>query len=211
MAIKREKQTKKDSTVLPERLDVYVREGMTASCLEKYFKEEGSAHRKNILDYLESNIDGFDADMSKAIKTEYGNVTMKSRKTYEIDKDKILALIEEGAITIATLVNLSNFNAIELEKVVGERKFNDLAKEKTTEYLELRPNAEFKAEVQATIESTEEERPTVTATFVEEKPAKKSAKKPMADESNVEASLARLKKLKEKSKSVDEDLEDILG
>jgi hypothetical protein len=217
MGVKRAK--KESSTVqLPEVLNELVVNGMTASCLEKKYKEEGSGFRKDIVSYLESNDDGFDIELSKAIKTEHGNLTFKKRTSFDIDKDALIELVNDGTLTIETIINMAKFDAKQLTSVVGESKFKEISEEKTTEYLELRPSPDFKESVEDAFNNTAPVKEAPKA------PKKVKPKKPEATvdvslkEDDVSSSLERLKKAKKttkkkatKKKSADADLDAILA
>jgi hypothetical protein len=106
--------------------------------------------RGELLQYLETNTDGVEVEASKALKTELGNVTVKVRKSHDYDKDKIADLVESGKLNIHTIINAAKFSDKDMVSILGS-SFDDIATPKQTEYIELRPSSEFKADVAATI------------------------------------------------------------
>jgi hypothetical protein len=157
MAINRSKD-KPEALSIPEKLRRMLKGGFTASVMEKKYKELGKGLRSDIKNYLESNDDDFTVDASKSWKCEFGSVNVKVRKNFDIDNDGLLAKVKAGKVTVETLLSIAKFSATDLTKM----GLDDCCTETDpTEFLELRPNAEFK-------ESFESEG---------EKPAKPKAKK----------------------------------
>ena len=144
MAIKRAKTKKSDVEQLPEKLDGLLRDGFTCSVLQKKFEEDGKEIRGEVVTYLESNTDGFEVEVSKSFKTEYGAVNFKQRQNFEVDKDALIELVNSGKITIETLVHLGSFAGAKLKEAGCGVAVSD---GDPTEYLELRPNKEFKEKV----------------------------------------------------------------
>ena len=160
MAINRSKD-KPEALSIPEKLRRLLKGGFTASIMEKKYKTLGKDLRSDIKTYLETNDDDFTVDASKSWKCEFGSVNVKVRKNFDIDSDGLLKKLKAGKVTVETLLSIAKFSATDLTKM----GLDDCCTETDpTEFLELRPNAEFK-------ESFEAE---VTGTV---KPAKPKAKK----------------------------------
>lgn len=199
MAVKR--KTKQSEVVsLPEALEQSVKLGMTASVLEKKFGALSKEHRGEIKEYLETNKEGFEIEASKAIKTEYGNVTFKVRSNFSVDSEKLIEAAKAGKVTLESLVSMAKFSADDLKKI----GLGDAVSEATaTEYVELRPNKDFKEEIEMQFGGSVE---------VEEKPAPKKKAAPKKDvASKAKAAAAKAKAKSAASKDADSDLDDILG
>lgn len=204
MVVRRKTKDEK-ANQLPRKLDEAVQGGMTASCLEKKFKEDKDSFRDTIQDYIEN--ESFEIDISKAFKTEYGNVTLKSKENVKVDKDAIIELFNNGTLNIETIVNIASFSATNFEKVVSSTIFADSTSSNPTEHIELKPNAEFRKSVTDAFDSGA----TVETVEVEVEKPKAKAKPKAKKKPTLEESLARMKKIKAKKSSVDDDLNDILG
>lgn len=201
---------KKEASGVPEKLANMLLPAFTHQALAKKYDDIFSDEKKDIVAYLEKNDDGFEIEMSKGFQCDQGQVIYQSRSNWKFDTDKILALVESGHVTLATLVNACSFNAEKLKTAIGEKEFGSLATQSSTEYLTMKANAEFKAKV-------DEQFGSVTAEVKAEKPAKVETKveakveaKPAKSDSLAKAKAAAAK-AKSKSKSADQDLEDILG
>jgi len=196
MAIKRNKKSDSGPSI-PEALDNLLLGGFTATCLEKKYKEAGKEFRTEIVQYLDKNEDGFEIEISKSFKTEYGSVNMKSRKTYDVDSEAILEALKAGVVTAESLLAIAKFSATDLEKI----GLGHCATEgEPTEFLELRASSDFKAKVDESFEAG----PSPS----KPKPAPKKA---APKKEKALSSTEKLKKARSKSKSVSADLDSILG
>jgi len=206
MAIKRKKEEK--TLQIPEVLDDMLLAGFTSSCLEKHYKEMGSGARKGIKEYLETNTDGFEISLSESWKCDYGSVNLKIRKSYDIDTDGIIEKVNEGKVTIETLLAVAKFSAADLAKL----GLGDLCTEKPdpTEFIELRANAEFKEKVESRFNKVEVAR---FDEIIESKPVKKEVKKiaKKAPKESPEEKIAKAMAKVKSKKSPESDLEQILG
>jgi len=178
MAINR-KTDKAESLSIPEKLRRMLKGGFTASVMAKKYTELGKALRVDIKSYLETNDDDFSVDASKSWKCEFGSVNVKVRKNFDIDNDGLLEKLKAGKVTVETLLSIAKFSATDLTKMGLE---DCCTETEPTEFLELKPNAEFKESFEA------EDVPSPVA-------AKPKAKK----------------KAKPKSKAAKLDLDSILG
>lgn len=204
MAVKT-KETKTEN--LSEKFNSLLKGTFTFIVLEKMYKELAVPLRAEIKEYLFDNKDGFDVDLSSSVKTEYGSVLIKSVKQYEVDKDKLIELVESGTISIATLVSelVNNKNGGIILKIGGKAAVVELDPQKQ---LTLTPSAEFKSSIESSLEEETEEEIIEVA---KEEP----------QETDTEASLKKIKaaakkKSKKKSKKVtkktsaEDDLNSIL-
>lgn len=204
MAIKRTKEASGGS-MLPERLESLLYQGFSFQAVSKKYEEIFKSVKGKVVNYLENNDDGFECEMSKGFKCDQGTVIYKIRSNYNYDADKILAMIEDGTLSLATVINMAKFDAKAMKSALGEKKFNDVATNNPTESLTLSGSAEWKA-------------------TCDEKFSDLSALVPSADPVDVEAelgedasdSLAKAKaakskkKTKGKKKSADDELDSIL-
>lgn len=198
MAIKRAKETVRDS--IPTKLAEILLQAFSFQAIRDKYDEAFKGVKTDVTSYLEHNTDGFTVELSKGFTCDQGTVIYQSRSNYRFDTDKILALVEDGKLSLATLVNIANFNPEKLRTAIGETEFVGLATNHPTEYLTLRANSEFKASVEENFASV---LPAVTVEeVVEERPAKKKA---------TAAIIAKVKAAKKVDVDADEDLEMILN
>ena len=204
MAIKRSK-SKEDKKQLPNELDELLIKGFTCAVLHKRFEADGKIYRKEVVDYLENNDDGFEVEVSKSFKTEYGSVNFKQRSNEKGDPEKLIELFHEGKLTIETLVNLGTFSAAKLRTAgLGAA----IIESDPTEYLELRASTEFKNKI-----NDEFDAPNISKEIevIEEKP-KKKAKKKVSKKDSEKRAKAKVAAAKVKSKvSVEDELDAILA
>jgi len=148
MAIKRTTE-KFSKTDLPKALSDFCKKTFTSDAMAKFFESQAKAGKSEIKEYLESNTDGFDFDLSKSktFECEEGKVTFATRKRYDYDPDKIIALVKNGDIPLETLVNcISSFKDKDLQTAIGS-KFDDVSTLGYTEFLQLKANDTFKAKI----------------------------------------------------------------
>ena len=219
MAIKRSK-SKKEDVSLPQKLDELLLNGFTCSVLEKKFKEDGKEFREGVVGYLETNDDGFEIEVSKSFATPYGKANLKTRANFDVDKDKLIELVNSGAVTIETLIHLGSFAGKKLQ----DAGLSDAVSEgDATEFLELRASSEFKDRVDREWASTslpmdeaveldlETEIKPKKKAAPKKAPAKKAAAPKDDSKAKAKAAAARIK-AKQKSKvDVEDDLDSILG
>ena len=224
MAIKR--KTDVGTNALPKKLEGLLLKGFSFQAIRDNYEDAFKAVKGDVVSYLNSNPDGFDADLGKGFKCDQGTVIYQARANWNFDKDKIIELVKSGKITMETLVNLASFNAEKLKTAIGEPTFNSLATNAPTESLTFRGSSEFKAECAEKFSSLMPEAPVapvksptpVTDSIKRELEAiepkvepKKAAPVAKASKSD---SLAKAKAAslaaKAKLKSADQDLDDIL-
>lgn len=204
--IKKKEEKNKDFQI-PKTLDNLLQGGFTATVLEKKYKEVGKEFRGDIFGYLQKNQDGFVVEQSTGFKTEYGSVTVKLRKNYDVDKDKLIEKVKSGDITIETLINLASFNVEKLKPVIGSDS-SIISEKDPTEFLELRANADFKSMIDNKFDF-KIERPEKPKAEIPKPKAEKKAD-PKADP---KASLEKIKAAKAKmakKDNADADLDSIL-
>lgn len=201
MAIK--KKSEKKEVGLPQALDKIFEKAFTASILEKKFKEEASEGRAEAYSFLDEKREGFDVDkilVSSSFTTRFGRVTIANRASNEIDRDKLIELVESGKVTVATLLNIATFGADKLKTALGEKDFAQVAKvSEGRQSLALYPSSEFRS----VVEGAFEEKTETTETKVEVKVEK------------TVSSLEKIRAAKKSSKTevadTEKDLEDILN
>lgn len=221
MAINR--KDKKVIQSFPSEFLEIVQNGMTANVLKGHFDDEAKGFKVELGKYLEET-DEVEMDLSKAVKTEFGNVTMKVRSNVGVDKEVLKEMFEEGIITIDTILSIASITAAKAKTALGEANFKKVAVDKPdTEFLELKPNKEFKEEVIEIFMSSESKKEDASETVVVEeesvkeeveapKPVKKPAKKKAPVKKTVKKSLAkRAKTVIEELDSVDDEIDSILA
>lgn len=223
MAIRRTKE--KESTNLPDRLAKLLEKGFTEQFMSSKFEELFKETKKDVVGYLESNEDGFDADLGKGFKCEQGTVIYTSRTNVSVDKDKLVQLVEEGKLSVGQLIAcISTFKNEDLEKSLSTPVFNEVAKKSSSESLTFRGSAEFKAEMEeklgAPVVPKAEPVPEKIVVKVDTKQVKEAAKENAAAKAKAAAekskdALASAKaaaaRAKAKTKSAEDDLDEILG
>jgi hypothetical protein len=224
MAIKRKEN--QGTSALPEKLEGLLLKGFSFQAIRDNYEDAFKAVKSEVVQYLEKNDDGFDADLGKGFKCDQGTVIYQARANWNFDKDKIIELVKTGKMTIETLVNLASFNAEKLKTAIGEPTFNAIATNAPTESLTFRGSSEFKAEcaekfsgLVPIVEPSEEEemKPKIEKAMKRAEkegiPASK-AKELIAARLEEKSSLAKAKAAaalaKSKVKSADQDLDDIL-
>lgn len=216
MAIKG-KKTEPEKSTLPARLDEMLLKGFSYQAICDQYETAFKSVKEDVKVYLESNDDGFDVDMGKGFKSDYGTVCMSERSNYSYDKDKLLELVENGTITVATLIELASFPAEKLKTALGEKNFNSLAVNKPTQTLTFKANSEFKESVQEKFKDVlpkdEEEVVEVKKEVkkVEKAEVRVEAPKKKLDIAAIKAKAAKLKVVTTTVTSVEEDLNEIIG
>jgi chemotaxis protein histidine kinase CheA len=200
---------------VPEKLEKICDRGYLFATLEKSFKAKASGCRKEYEDFLEHNEDGFDLT-EKTLKTTNGSVTLTERSSYEWDVDGIQDLIDNGHVTLTTILQCCSFRAKDLQTALGSN-FESVQSQKTSRSYSFKPNSEFKADAELKAEAIEQldgEQP-VASKPKEKKPFEKIANKKDLKESIATAKAAAKKspkkKAAKKTKSADSDLDDIIG
>lgn len=144
MALKRKE---KKTVSLPNGFNDLLQKGFTSSVLAKHFKEESDDCRKEIKDYINDNSDGFDmeiTDDSKSFSCDYGKVTYVTRSTDVVDKDELIALVNSGDISIATIISVASISANKLsEGLPDSLKERVIVQDTPKEYVQLKPSDSF--------------------------------------------------------------------
>ena len=146
MAIKRTKTPEVSKKSLPAKLAYWCNQAFTADAFSKFFDAQAKEGKDGIKSYLENNDDGFELDLTvaKSFDCEEGKVTYATRKRFDYDADKLVALIKSGAINIETFINcISTFKDKDLQMALGS-KFDQVATEGYTEFLQLKATDAFK-------------------------------------------------------------------
>lgn len=207
MAIRRSKE--KETINLPAKLESMLEKGFTEQFMASKFEELFKATKSDVKAYLEKNEDGFEVDLGKGFKCEQGTVIVTSRGNVQIDRDKLVELVESGKLSVGQLVAcISTFKNEDLEKSLSTSVFDSIATRSNTESLTFRASAEYKAQMEEKMGL-----PTSTPIKLEEdlKPeAKPEAAKP-APKAALAAAKAAAAKAKAKTKTAESDLDDILG
>lgn len=206
MAIKRSK-VEKESPSLPVKLATLLVKGFSFQAVRDQYDAAFKGVKNEVAQFLETT-DTFSVDMGKGFKCEQGTVIYESRNNYKFDNDKILALVESGKISIATLVNIARFNATDLQKAIGEKEFTGLAVNTPTEFLVFKASAEFKSEIEETFAAVlppKEDAPEPVE-VVAEAPKKPKAKVADDDAEVVKESLKRVLAAKKSAPSLDDIL-----
>jgi hypothetical protein len=215
MAIKLKKQD--DKTRLPAKLDKLLLQGFSFQAIAAKYEDAFKSTKGEIEDYLESNDDGFDLT-EKTFKCDQGSVTYVERTSYDYDRDAIIEMVNSGKVTLETLIGLASFPAEKLKVALGETNFKAVSTEKTSTYLTLKANADFKEECDrkfADILPKEEAKEVKEVEVKKEAaPEPKPKAKPKAkteDLSEAKKKALEARKLASKTSSVDDDLASILG
>lgn len=206
MAIKLKKQD--DKTRLPVKLDKLLLQGFSFQAIAAKYEDAFKSTKGEIEDYLESNDDGFDL-VEKTFKCDQGSVTYVERTSYDYNKDAIIELVNSGKVTLETLIGLATFPAEKLKVALGETNFKSVSTEKTSTYLTLKANADFKEECDRKFADILPKEEVKEEPKVEAAPEPKAKAKPDLSEAKKKALEA--KKLASKASSVDDDLASILG
>jgi hypothetical protein len=211
MPVKPKKQSKADERELPKKLDGTLEAAFTCSVLEKKLKDDGKVLRDQIKTYLKDNEDGFDITQNESFKTEYGSVRLEEYNSkVEIDKDKLIELVEAGKITIETLIHQASFKA-ELKQAVGEKVYDDLTTIIKGEKLVLKANSEFKSKIATSFDGLTDQVTPLPETPVPKVNPKVKPTTAKNSRDKIAALKKNKKKKKKKKKSTDDDLDSILG
>lgn len=146
MAIKRKGQQPAGPSH-PAEFEEHVTKALTLQQISDKYKKAFDAEKDWVKGYLENNDDGVTVEQGKALKVEHGSVLFTERANWKIDLKVIEDQILSGEMTIATLLAISTINATKLKDAVGEKKFRLMATNEPTEYLTLKADLEFKAEI----------------------------------------------------------------
>lgn len=140
-------KTKKQQPALPIELDQMLDVAFHYAALAKEYETRSDEHRKQVQNWLE-NTDEMEVTQGEGIKHRYGSVIYQQRSNYRIDTDEIIAMFNRGEIAIETLVNLAfpegRIARVEPLKVALGERFDTMTQLSTTEFITLRPNANFK-------------------------------------------------------------------
>lgn len=205
MAIRRKTEVEKSQ--LPPKLSDLLLKGFTEQFMKDKFEAMFKETKGKVVTYLETNTDGFNADLGKGFKCDQGTVIYQSRSTYTYDIDKITDLVKSGKVSLdQVLACVSGFNAENLEKTLSTPTFNEVAEKKSTESLTFRGSSEFKAEC-------EKEFVGPVASIKElEKELTVDVKKELSAAVPTAAEKAKAAKAKASSKkSAEDDIDAILG
>ena len=175
MGIKRSKDSSIEKKSLPGKLAAFCKQAFTSDAMAKFFEAKAKAGKDGIKSYLENNDDGFEIDLTvaKSFDCDEGKITYATRKRYDYDADKLIKLVESGAINIATLINcISTLKDANLKTAIGSSIFDTVATEGYTEFLQLKASPEFKKKIEDIVGS---ERP--KAEQAEKKTEKKKEEK----------------------------------
>lgn len=208
MAIKR--KTDKAEAGVPAKLNALVLEAATYAVVSKQYEEAAKEVKTGIVEYLEKNDDGFTCEMGKGFRTDSALVVMKTTTRWDVDRAALKALIDDGEITIDTILNIATFAGEKLKDCLGSR-FETICTAKTSDSLAITPTPEFKA-------TTAEQFP-VRVSMIETPPAKPAPKIEVEPESKegVKDAIAKASKPAKAApkakvaKSADDDIESILN
>jgi len=224
MAIK----LKKDETpTLPQRLVEIIRQGCSYSALEKIFKDRAGQIRKEFVAYAEKNGDGFDL-VEQSVNTDSGCATLSERKTIVWNVDRIQELIDDGTVTLTTILGCCSFRQKDLEVALGS-KFDEAISEITTKQtISFTGNSELKADMELRADAIDQlgEAPAPAKPAKAEPKTEEALAEMTAEEDGVKEAASRVRKgvkkkaakkpvKKAKAKttaaSTDADLDDILN
>lgn len=186
------KKTKKQ---IPGPINEALKEAFTYQQIYKGYEGAFKEAKEEALALIEDPKSEFECDLGKGFEHECGKVIAQAYPKKNIDKDVLLDLIDDGQVTIASILEAANFSVEKLKTALGERNFDKVVTIEDGKLgLTLRANAEFKAKVDETIDL---KRPKKSkAKSASKKPAKSASKK---------------KSAKSAPKSTSEDLDAILG
>lgn len=213
MAIKR-KDDQKKTQELPEKFSALCLKSFSLQAIAKRYEDQFKESKGELVEYLETNEDGMDVDLGKGIKCDQGMIIYTTRNNYKINTDLIIEMIKDGAVSLETILGLATLNAEKLKVAIGETAFNVVATNAPTESLTLRASAEFKALCEDKfIQESKPAPKAIPAEPAKQEPAPKAKKKsePKAVDDSKAKALAAAAKLKSKSKTPEQDLNDILG
>jgi len=182
MAIKRATEKEKNQELNPE-FENALEKAFTYQTIGTLYSDAFKSGKKEILKYIEENDDGFEIEMSKQCKTEWGGITLQEKTNYDIDKDALMELVEDGTVNIVSLLQIANIKASDLKKILPAKAFADITTESKTESFVFRGTSEFKAKVAEDFEiesielSASEPEPVKAAPKKKATPKKKAAKK----------------------------------
>jgi hypothetical protein len=213
MALKPKKTDDKPS--LPAAFDEMLLKGFSFAAIADVYKKAGEEVRSDIKDYINDNEDDFEMSMSTALKTDYGTVTMKSGTSYAWNIDEIIKLVENGTITLASLLNGVSFTASDMKTILGEKNMAKVCTQSDrAPSLELKCSAEFKESVAEKFKELlpKDEKPKAKVEVVEAKTkVEAEATKPKVDKKKASSAAAKARSLVTKKTSVEDDLESIIG
>ena len=136
---------------LPAAFAERVRRAFSLQAIRDKYKAAYDDERVWLDDYIKSNDDGITLTVSKAFKVAEGTITMKQRTDYTIDTEAVAKMIASGELSLATVLNIASINALKLQACIGEARFAAIATTKPSEpFVELKANADFKAEMERT-------------------------------------------------------------
>lgn len=212
MAIK-EKQKKKSDITLPPKMHNLAYKAFAFGVMEKKYGESFKDGKVELMDYLTSNTDGINIDVSSTLPTPFGSITLTERNNYTLDKDAIEGLVTSGKLSLRSLCELASINAEKLRGVIGDKEFDKISESSQTRFLTLKASSDFKAkfdDVTMVAESTstvETGQPTPTPAPEKKEPEKKEPKK--FDRKKSAKSIAA--EVAEAEVSTSDDLDAILG
>lgn len=145
MAVKRAKDVKPEASI-PTALQAMLTKAFSFQAIRDSYDAVFKTAKGEVVEYLETT-DEMSVEMGKGFRCAEGMVTMKQTTTWKFDNDKILALIESGHVSIATIVSMASFKEKDLRAALGDREFSTLASSNVTESLALTGSSDFKASV----------------------------------------------------------------
>lgn len=197
MAIKA-KSAKSDVTQLPAEIEDLVKKGFTEQQMSSYYEDQFKATKTEALDLIKKSED-ITIEVGTALKTDYGSINLVERETKVIDKDKLIALVDAGKISIVEVLScVSTFKNEDLEKALGTSTFKTLATVNVGQSFTWKISPDYKSECESVISGAA---PTP-------KPARSAPAAPVAVEKEIKKASAKSSAASAKArlKSVDDIL-----
>ena len=196
MAIKRTKEVETQD-INPE-FNEALKKAFTYQTIGELYSDAFKVGKKEILSWIEHNDEGFEIEASKQCKTEFGGITLQQKTTYDIDKDALHELVEDGTVNLISLLQISSIKASDLKKILPAKKFAEITEAHESESFVFRATSDFKSQVAEEFDIEEILLSTITA---EEKPVKKKA--------TPKKKVPKAKPIK--GETVEDEIDDILG
>lgn len=146
MAIQRKNQ-ERTGPALPEEFQARVTKALTFQQIGAKYEDAFKTEKAWILSYLESENAQVSIEQGKALNVENGSVLFASRENPKVDSDGIKALIDDGTLTIDTLLRIAKVDAKKLKEIIPAKVYAVIVTVESTEYLTLKATPEFKGEV----------------------------------------------------------------
>ena len=151
MAIKRSGD--KSETSVPAILQGFCLPAFLTSAMGKIAEVVCKGWKGKIEEYVKSNNDGFEMDLSKekSFKTPFGRVTWSEKRRVSYNVDAVIDCIKKGAVTLETVLNSVNFTDKAMQTALGSNYAKCVTEEKY-DSLALYTSEEIQAEVAELIE-----------------------------------------------------------